>query len=276
MKSIQFEDGLSRAQELIAQHLIPIGLRLTGALVLWLVGRWVIGLVKGGLSKAMALNRVDATLVRYLESAASAVLTMLLLVAILSVFGVETTSFAGLLAAAGVAIGMAWSGLLSNFAAGVFLLVLKPFKVGDAVSVGGVTGAVMQIGMFNTAIDTADNVRVYVGNTKIFGDNIQNFSTNAYRRADIRVQLPHGVDAFAVGDRLKEAMAKVPGVLAEPSVIVDLVEHNAMGALLSVKPACRADDFARATQETHRAVAQAMTESKFPVPSKHLIVHQAA
>ncbi len=88
---------------------------------------------------------------------------------------------------------MAWSGLLGNFAAGVFLMVLRPFKVGDAVTAAGVTGTVTEIGLFSSSIDTADNIRTYVGNSRIFGDTIQNFTTNPHRRVDIRVQLAHSV-----------------------------------------------------------------------------------
>src|SRR5205814_8653486 len=136
---------------------------------------------------------VDATVLRYVGSAVSATLNIVLVVAILGYFGVETTTFAALLAAAGVAIGMAWSGLLANFAAGSFLIVLRPFKVGDFITAGGGTGTVKEIGLFTTTLNTPDNVLTIVGNNKIFSDNIQNFSANSYRRVDLKAQLDHSV-----------------------------------------------------------------------------------
>ena len=120
---------------------------------------------------------------------------MLLVIGILGYFGVETTSFAALIAALGIAIGAAWGGLLSNFAAGAFILVLRPFKVGDYVLAGEVEGTVRAIGLFTTAIDTPDNVNTMVGNAKVMNGTIKNFSHNPFRRVDLTAQLDHTVDA---------------------------------------------------------------------------------
>src|SRR5271157_587974 len=133
------------------------------------------------IDRVMVKQKIDPTLIRYVNNTLAALLNIVLAVAILGFFGVETTSFAALLAAAGVAIGMAWSGLLGNFAAGVFLIILQPFKVGDFVTAGGITGTIKEVGLFVTAIDTPDNVHAVVGNGKILGDTIQNFSHNSYR-----------------------------------------------------------------------------------------------
>jgi small conductance mechanosensitive channel len=131
------------------------------------------------LQRSLERQRVDATLARYLGNIVSVTLNIALVVGILGYFGVETTSFAALLAAGGVAIGLAWSGLLANFAAGAFLIVLRPFKAGDVVTAGGVTGRVREVGLFVTSIDTADNILTFVGNGKIFGDTVQNFSASS-------------------------------------------------------------------------------------------------
>ena len=145
------------------------------------------------------------------------ILRIVLVIAILSVFGVETTSFAALLAAVGIAIGAAWGGLLSNFAAGVFLELLHPFKVGDFITAGGVTGTVREIGLFTTTLDQPDNVRATVGNSKVFGDNIVNYASNAYRRVDLTAQLAHGVDPLAAIEILAARVAQVPNVVAAPA-----------------------------------------------------------
>src|SRR4029453_5172334 len=120
-------------------------------------------------------QKVDATVTRYVASILGVALNIILVVAILGYFGVETTSFAALVAGLGIAVGAAWGGLLSNFAAGGFILVLRPFKVSDYVVAGEVEGTVQMIGLFNTTIDTPDNVQPFVGNAKIMGGTIKNF-----------------------------------------------------------------------------------------------------
>jgi small conductance mechanosensitive channel len=159
--------------------LIAVAWKVVGALLLWLVGRWLIAFGLRLLNRALARQHFDATLGRYLETGLSVVLNVTLIVAILGFFGVETTTFAALLAAGGIAIGVAWGGLLANFAAGAFLVFLRPFKVGDQVVAGGVTGTVDAIGLFGTTINTPDNVQTIVGNNSIFSSTIQNFSANA-------------------------------------------------------------------------------------------------
>ena len=152
-------------------------------------GRTVISGFQRVLHLALQKRKLDATLIRYVESLFSGILTILLLLGLLGLMGVETTSFAALLAAAGIAIGSAWSGLLSNFAAGIFLLVLRPFRVGDEINAGGVSGIVQEIGLFVTAIDTTDNLRIFVGNGRLFGDNIINYSHHPHRRITVKVPL---------------------------------------------------------------------------------------
>src|SRR6187402_3106072 len=174
--------------------LTTLAWKLAGALVLWIAGRWIIRLALGLLGKSMARQQVDVTLTRYLQTGLSVVLNVALVVALLGVFGVETTTFAALIAAGGIAIGVAWGGLLANFAAGAFLVFLRPFKVGDFVTAGGVTGTVDAIGLFGTTINTPDNVRTIVGNNKVFSDTIQNFSANAFRRVDLTATISNAVD----------------------------------------------------------------------------------
>ena len=146
--------------------LIALGMKVLEAIALWIVGRWLIGFSIRLIDRAMTHQKIDPTLVRYFNNTVAAVLNIVLVVAILGFFGIETTSFAALVAAAGVAIGMAWSGLLSNFDAGVFLIILEPFRVGDFVVAGGVMGTVVEVGLFVTSINTLDNIRNIVGNPR--------------------------------------------------------------------------------------------------------------
>src|SRR5512134_1383942 len=156
--------------------LISIGWKLLGALALWVGGRMLIRFAMKLLGGGMRAHGIEATLIRYVQNTVNVLLTIILVIAILEVFGVQTTTFAALLAGAGLAVGAAWSGLLANFASGAFIVILRPFRVGDFVSAGGTVGTVEEIGLFVTTINTLDNVRTFVGNSRILADNIQNYT----------------------------------------------------------------------------------------------------
>lgn len=155
----------------VTAYALNAGTKVLGAVMLWIIGGIVTNFIIKLSTASMTSHKVDPTLIKCADSSIRVLLRIVLLIAILSVVGIETTSFAALLAAAGLAIDTAWSGLLSNFAAGAFLVVLRPFKVGDMMMAGGVTGDVGEVGLFVTTLKTVDNLRVYVGNSKIFADN---------------------------------------------------------------------------------------------------------
>ena len=218
--------------------LLAAAWKVAAAIVLWLMGRWLIALALRLVGRALGEKQFDVTLTRYLQAGLGILLNVVLIVAILGFFGVETTSFAALLAAGGVAIGVAWGGLLGNFAAGTFLVFLRPFTVGDAVTAGGVTGVVDAIGLFGTTINTPDNVRTIVGNNKIFSDTIQNYSANPYRRVDLTATISNDVDHRTAIALLKERLRHIPNVLGTPEPDVDLLQFTPAGPLLCVRPYC--------------------------------------
>src|SRR5512139_3155056 len=194
-----------------------LAVKVAAAIVFWFVGRWLISRVIHLIQAAMHRNQIDPTLTRYLGSIVSVALNIALVLGILGYFGIQTTSIAAMLAGAGVAIGAAWSGMLGNFAAGAFMLVLRPFKVGDFVSIGGITGTVHELGLFGTTIVTPDNVLTLIGNGKIFSGNVQNFSALPVRRVDRTAQLAGSVDPIDAIARLKAAVAKIPNVATSPA-----------------------------------------------------------
>ena len=256
--------------------LIALGIRVLEALALWIVGRWLIGFAINLIGRGMTRQKIDPTLIRYIQNAVGAILNIVLVIAILGFFGVQTTSLAALIAAAGVAIGLAWSGLLANFAAGVFLIILQPFKVGDFVTAGGIMGTVHEIGLFVTYIDTLDNVRHIVGNGKIFGDVIQNYSTNAYRRVDLTAQLAHGVDVHVAMAALKKALAGIPNVLTNPAPDVEILTFTLAGPVLAVRPYCNNKDYWQVYFDTNRLIKETFTTAGFEVPEQHYMVRTAA
>jgi small conductance mechanosensitive channel len=251
---------------------IALGIRVLEALALWIVGRWLIGLVLRIIGSAMTKQKIDPTVIRYIQNAVAALLNIILVIAILGFFGVQTTSLAALIAAAGVAVGMAWSGLLSNFAAGVFLVILQPLKVGDFVTAAGVTGTVHEIGLFASSIDTLDNVRNIVGNSKIFGDVIQNFSTNPFRRVDLTAQLAHGVDVHAAIALLKKELAAIPNVITSPAPDVEILTFNLAGPVLAVRPYCNNKDYWQVYFDTNRLIKDSFTHAGYAVPEQHYVV----
>ncbi len=264
--------NLSAMMQTVTTMLTTVGLKVLGAIAIWIVGRWLISLALRLIGSALTKQKVDPTLIRYIHSAVAALLNIVLIVAILGFFGVETTSFAALLAAAGVAIGMAWSGLLSNFAGGAFLVILQPFKVGDFITAAGVTGTVEAIGLFGTTLNTPDNVKTIVGNGKIFGDTIQNFSANPYRRVELTAQLAHGVDPQAAIALLKPALAQVPNVMAEPAPDVEILTFNLSGAVLAVRPYCNNAHYWQVYFDTNRLIRDTFAHAGFPVPEQHYAV----
>jgi small conductance mechanosensitive channel len=247
--------------------LMAVAWKLAGALALWIVGRWLIGFALRLVSGSMSRHHVDATLARYLQTGLSIALKVALIVAILGFLGVETTTFAALVAAGGVAIGVAWGGLLANFAAGVFLVFLRPFKVGDFVSAGGVVGTVDSIGLFGTTINSSDNVLNIVGNNKIFAETIQNFSANPYRRVDLTATISNAVDHHQAIKILKEGLKRLPNVLAQPEPSVDVLQFTPAGPMLCVRPYCKQDDYWQVYFDTNRMVREAFGEAGFPAPA---------
>ncbi|NCT99109.1 MAG: mechanosensitive ion channel family protein [Comamonadaceae bacterium] len=243
------------------------GLKVLGAIAAWVIGRWLIGIAVRLIGVAMERGgRIDMTLIRYLKSILSVLLTVVLIMAILDIFGIRTTSFAALLAGAGLAIGAAWSGMLANFAAGIFLQVLRPYKVGDFISAGGVTGTVKELGLFATTILTPDNVTTIVGNNKAFGDNIQNYSTEAFRRVDCVAKVANGVDVNDAMQRLRTAVAAIPNVKAAPAPDVEILQFTPEGPLLCVRPYTHTDHYWQVYFDTHRAIVSTFGAAGYPVP----------
>ena len=246
---------------------VDFGLKILGALAAWVVGRWLIGLALRAFGAALDRGKkVDPTLTNYLRSIMSVVLNIVLILAILDIFGVQTTSFAALLAGAGLAIGTAWGGLLQHFAAGVFMQVLRPFKVGDFVQAGGITGTVHEVGLFGTTIITPDNVLTIVGNNKVFSDSIQNYSSLPHRRVDCTAKIANSVDPGDAISRLKAAVAEIPNVLATPAPDIEILQFTPEGPLLAVRPYTHTDHYWQVYFDTHKAVVAAFGAAGFPVP----------
>jgi small conductance mechanosensitive channel len=258
--------NMSNWQDTLVPFLTDIALKVAGAFVLYMVGRWLISVAVNMMTRVLTARNFDPTLQRYLANIVAVVLNIVLVIGILGYFGVQTTSFAALLAGVGLAVGAAWSGLLGNFAAGAFLIIFRPYKVGDYVIAGGIEGTVTEIGLFNTVITSPDNVQTIVGNGKVSNDTIKNFSTHSYRRVERTAQLAFGVDPIEAIGLLKPALAAIPNVLADPAPDVEILDFNEMGTQLAVRPYCHTDHFWQVWFDTNKLIAATFGAAGYPAP----------
>lgn len=212
------------------------GLKLLAALAVWILGRALIRFGLNLLVGRLAARKVDHTIAGYARNTISVALNIALAVVLMGVLGIETASFAAFIAGAGLAIGAAWSGLLSNFAAGAFLVVLRPFKAGDMVTAAGVTGVVGEVGLFVTAIVGLNNVRNYVGNSKVLGSILRNYDDTPSRRIDLIGAAPRSADVPALLATITDTLKATPGVLLDPSPEVQVVAFDATTLKLVVRP----------------------------------------
>ncbi|WP_414586887.1 mechanosensitive ion channel family protein [Scytonema sp. PCC 10023] len=267
---------LNKISQVAIQLLTEFGLKLLGAIALWIVGQKLIDFALKLVRRGFRSQHVDPTIVSYLLNIIGVTLRIVLVVALLGFFGIETTSFAALLAAAGIAIGAAWGGLLANFAAGAFLVIFRPFKVGDFITAAGVTGTVTEIGLFTTSINTPENVLTIVGNNKIFADNIQNFSANSYRRVDLVAQLHHNVDHNDAIRLLKARISEIPNVLTNPAPDVEILEFNLAGTVLAVRPYTNNEHYWQVYFDTNKAISETFGQAGYPAPEHRYAISESS
>lgn len=258
--------NMENIQDFLSTTVLAVAIKVAAALAFWIVGRWLIGRVIGLTQMAMNRNHVDPTLTKYIGSIVAVALNIALVLGILGYFGIETTSFAAMLAGAGLAIGAAWSGLLGNFASGAFLLILRPFKVGDFVMVGGTVGTIHELGLFGTTVITPDNVHTLIGNGKIMADPIVNYSTLPDRRVERVAQLAAGVDPLDAIARLKTAVLKIPNVSTAMPPEVNLLDMKLEGPVISVRPYTHTDHYWQVYFDTNEAIVRVCTEAGWPRP----------
>ena len=250
----------------ITALIVPFLFKLLGAAVLWIVGGWLIGLAHRLLRRVLNQGSLDPTLVSYLLSIIGVVLRVVLVVAILGFFGIETASFAALLAGAGVAIGAAWSGMLGNFAAGVFLQIFRPISSGDYIDGGGIEGTVQEVGMFVTSITSPDNVMNFVGNAKLFGDTIKNYSATPYRRVELVAQLDNSADVAKAIQLFKEGIKQIPNQAQGVDADVEVLEFSERGPRLAVRPYTNTTHYWQVYFDTNRMIVDVLSKANFPVP----------
>lgn len=229
--------------ELIHTYVIPWSIKIVMALVIYIVGKFIVKILVNLVGKLLAKGNYDEMLSDFIKSIVHAILMLFVIVAALDQLGVDTTSLVAILGAAGLAIGLSLQGSLQNFAAGVMLLVFKPFKSGDFVEAGGASGVVGKITIFTTIMKTPDNKEIIVPNGAIYGGNIVNYSTHPTRRVDMVFGIGYDDDLLKAKNLLEAMLKEDDRVLAEPAPVVAVSELADSSVNFVVRPWANAADY---------------------------------
>lgn len=267
------DPGKFNLNQLLQVYAIPWGVRLLLALVVLFIGLWLARLITALTGKALARARMDEMLVRFLESIVKALLQVVVVIAALSELGVQTTSLIAILGAAGLAIGLALQNSLSNFAAGVLLLVFKPFKAGDFVEAGGVTGIVEQIRVFNSVLRTLDNREITVPNGKIYNDVITNYSARDTRRIDLVVGISYDSDIRKSKELVEAIIADDQRILKDPAPTWGVMDLADSSVNLYIRPWVAAADYWNTRCDLLEVIKTTFDANGIGIPFPQMDVH---
>jgi small conductance mechanosensitive channel len=262
--------------DMIASVLATWGLKVLGALVVLVIGRWVAKAVERSVKRVMTGRESDPTLTAFLSSLAYYVILAVVLISVLGIVGVQTASLLAVFGAAGLAVGLALQGTLSNVAAGVMLLVFRPFKVGDYVDVGGTAGSVASIGLFATELNTPDNIYIVVPNSSIYGGTIKNYSHHPIRRNDLLMGVSYDDDIALAMKTIQEVLDADERILAEPAPVVAVSELADSSVNLVVRPWCNTSDFWPLRFDLTRALKERLEAAgcSIPYPQQDVYLHK--
>lgn len=249
------------------------GIQVVGAIVLLIIGRWAAGFVGRGVRRSLERAKVDTALVQFFGGMAHYVVLAVVVIAVLSLFGIQTTSLIAILGAAGLAVGLALQGTLSSFAAGVMLLLFRPFKIGDFVEIAGSAGTVFELGIFSTSLNTGDNVRITIPNSQVYGQVIKNYSTNENRRIDLVIGVAYGDDLGKATQVINDVIAKEARVLAEPAPTVAVSELGDSSVNFVVRPWVKGSDYWPTRFDLTRAIKEGLEAGGCSIPFPQRDLH---
>ena len=253
------------------------GLQVLGALAVYIVGRWVAGKLRRGTRTALERTSIDPTLVPFFSGGIYYLALIVVVIAVLGLFGVQTTSLIAVLGAASLAVGLAMQGTLSNFAAGVMLLLFRPFGIGNYVEVAGTAGSVQEIGIFSTRLTTPDNVEIIVPNAAIYGSTIKNYSAKDTRRNDLVMGISYGDDIARAIATIEKVLSSDSRVLRDPEPLVAVSELADSSVNLVVRPWCAASDYWPLRFDLTRRLKEELESAgcSIPFPQQDVHVHAA-
>ncbi len=253
-------------------HLVPLGLRIIVALIIFIAGRQISRLVLRALDRFMERSRMDVSLRKFLGDLAYAVLLVSVIIAALDTLGVKTTAVIAVLGAAGLAVGLALQGSLSNFAAGVMLIVLRPYKVGDLVAIDKYLGRVEAIKVFNTVVVTADHREVTIPNAQIIAKPIENLTVLGRRRVDLVVSVAQSSDLHRVRQLLEGVVLADKRIQQAPAPSIDIAEITDASVKLYLRPWTSVENYMKVATDTMERIKQTMEAAEL----KYSVALQAA
>lgn len=249
------------------------GLRIVFAIVIFVVGKWIAGILRRAARRAMERAKVDAVLVGFLSNILYYLLMIAVIITAISKLGVQTTSFVAVLGAAGLAVGLALQGSLSNFASGVLIILFRPFKVGDFVEAGGVTGVIDEIGILTTQMHTPDNKGIILPNSQVMGGHIVNFAAFPTRRCDMVFGISYGDNIDKAKAILADIIAKDERCLKDPAPTIAVVQLGDSSVDFAVRPWVKGADYWGVFFDTHEAVKKRFDEEGISIPFPQRDVH---
>ncbi|MBN1302741.1 MAG: mechanosensitive ion channel [Melioribacteraceae bacterium] len=257
----------------LPELLMTYGWMLLWALVILILGIWISNIITSAVVKMFNKREIDQTVVKFLSSLIKALLYAVVILATLGQLGIETTSFIALIGAAGLAVGFALQGSLSNFAAGVMLIVFRPFKVGDYITAGGENGSVEAIQMFVTTLKTPDNKTIFIPNSKITGDNIVNFSTQPTRRVDMVFGIGYTDDIDKAKSIIRGYLENDPRVLKDPPVQIAVSELADSSVNIVARPWVYSSDYWNVYFDTTENIKKEFDSNGISIPFPQRDVH---
>lgn len=260
-------------EEMVSTYVIPWGINIVLAVVVFLIGRIVVKLVTGLVRKLLVHASMDTILVDFVCSIIKNALLLFVIIAALDQLGVNTTSMIALLGAAGLAVGLALQSSLQNFASGVMLIIFRPFTAGDFIEAGGVSGTVEKISIFSTKMKTGDNREIIVPNGKIYGDTITNYSARDTRRIDMVFGIGYGDDIRKARDILQNIVDADERILKDPAVKIAVSELADSSVNFIVRPWVKSDDYWPVRFDMNENVKLAFDENNISIPYPQMDVH---
>lgn len=271
-------DGLDKLQILMQQLIdwgVSAGGRIIGAILIFVIGRVLISFIKKLLARVLESRKIDLGVQTFVKSMTNILLTILLAVAVVGKLGVDTTSFAALLASAGVAVGMALSGNLSNFAGGLIVLLLRPYKVGDWIESQGVSGAVRSIQIFHTVLTTADNKVIYIPNGTLSSGTVINYSREETRRVDWTVGVEYGENMEKVEEVVQKILTADSRILKDPAPFIALGALDASSVNVTIRVWVKNADYWGVFFDTQKKIYATFNQEGIGFPFPQLTIHQA-
>jgi small conductance mechanosensitive channel len=268
-----FITSLGLDPQQVASVLWEWGLRILAALAIFVIGRWVSGRVANGVAMATERAKVDATLTKFLRSVTYMALLVMVVLAAVQQLGVEATSFFAILGAAGLAIGLALKDSLANFSSGVMLIFFRPFKAGDFVEAGGVSGTVREISIFSTILQTPDNRIITVPNGQIYAASITNFSAEATRRIDLVFGIAYDDNVIRAKEIMQSVMDADERILKDPAPVIMMLELADSSVNFAVRPWVASSDYWAVRGDLLEGVKKALEDNGLSIPYPQRDVH---